>query len=103
MNFFPISFTRSLATFPHKSENNPSFEVFDKEPPYLPFLSHFLPLLFSLFCENASFRVCRSSAMELVHACGRRSMWGELQEVADSGILGERDTLYKLVKMQNNF
>ena len=41
--------------------------------------------------------------MELVHACGRRSMWGELQEVADSGILGERDTLYKLVKMQNNF
>ncbi len=42
--------------------------------------------------------------MELVHACGRRSMWGELQEVADSGILGERGiTTDKLAKIQNKF
>lgn len=33
----------------------------------------------------------RSSAMDLLHrsANGRRSMWGELPEVIDSGILGE--------------
>ncbi len=38
----------------------------------------------------------RSSAMELIQASGRRSMWGELPEVADSGMLGNSSLPFML-------